>query len=126
MLLVCRFTVPEDDLAEFDGRAGRVLELLTAQPGCVRGVMARSADDARSWVMTVEFESLVAYRRALAPFEVRTELVPLLSMAELAPAAFEILADARTGHVARRTSVVADDADTVRPGESGASVPPRG
>ncbi|MBW4721768.1 antibiotic biosynthesis monooxygenase family protein [Saccharothrix obliqua] len=126
MLLVCRFTVPEPAVAEFTARAERALELLTARPGCVRGSLGRALDEADRFVLTVEFESVVAYRRAMSPFEVREHVVPLLSEASVEPAAFEPLLVADGGAVRRRTSLVAADAGTVRLGEAAGPARPRG
>jgi quinol monooxygenase YgiN len=60
VLLVCSFTVPEDQTPEFTASANRATELLTAQPGCSRAVLARSADTPDKWVLTVEFTTVVA------------------------------------------------------------------
>jgi len=136
VLLVCRFVVPEPDvtvgeadnqIAEFSARAARALELLTAQPGCRRGQLSRSTDSDDRWVLTLEFDSVVAYRRALSPFEVREHVIPLLSEA-LAdePAAYEPLLVAEEGQVTRRVSLLAQDAGTVRLGEAaGPNATPR-
>ncbi|WP_199442288.1 antibiotic biosynthesis monooxygenase family protein [Umezawaea beigongshangensis] len=126
MLLVCRFRVAVADTADFTARARRALELLTAQRGCLRGVLSRSTDSDDRWVLTVEFESVTAYRRALSPFEVREHVVPLLSQA-LAdePAAYEPVLDAAAGDVATRTSLLASDAGTVRLGEAAGPATPR-
>jgi hypothetical protein len=127
VLLVCRFVVPESEIPEFTARAERALELLIAQPGCSRGLLCRSTDEDDRWVLTLEFDSVVAYRRALSPFEVREHVVPLLSQA-LAdePAAYEPLLVAEGTEVTRRVSLLAQDAGTVRLGEAaGPSATPR-
>ncbi|KAA2266054.1 antibiotic biosynthesis monooxygenase [Solihabitans fulvus] len=126
MLLVCRFAVAEADAPAFVVRARRALELLTAQPRCLRGVLGRATDEPDRWVLTVEFESVVAYRRAMSPFEVREHVVPLLSEA-LAdePAAFEVLLDGADGSVRTHTSLLAADAGTVRLGEAAGPTTPR-
>jgi quinol monooxygenase YgiN len=123
VLLVCRFTVSDDDTAGFAARATRAIEVLTAQPGCLRAVLGRSTDDTDQWVLTVEFASVVAYRRAMSPFEVREHVIPLLSHAEAG--AYEILADAADGNSDQRVSVVAADAATVRLGEASGPATPR-
>ncbi|RKT53180.1 antibiotic biosynthesis monooxygenase family protein [Saccharothrix australiensis] len=125
MLLVCRFTVPESAAEPFTARATRALELLTAQPGCRRGALGRSTDEADLFVLTVEFDSVVAYRRALSPFEVREHVVPLLSEASAEPSAYEPLLVAGDGSVERLTSLVARDAGTVRLGEAAGPATPR-
>ncbi|MFI9813658.1 antibiotic biosynthesis monooxygenase family protein [Saccharothrix variisporea] len=125
MLLVCRFTVPETDVPAFAERATKALELLTAQPGCRGGQVARSLDEPDLFVLTVEFDSVVAYRRALSPFEVREHVVPLLSEAVAEAAAFEPLLVADGGSVQVRTSLLASDAGTVRLGEAAGPAVPR-
>jgi hypothetical protein len=127
VLLVCRFTVLEPDVADFTARVERALELLIERPGCSRGLLSQSMDEADRWVLTVEFESVVAYRRALSPFEVREHVIPLLSEAMVdEPAAYEPVLVASGGVVGRRVSLLARDAGTVRLGEAaGPSATPR-
>lgn len=121
MLLVCGFEVP--DSREFTAAANRAVELLTAQPGCLRAVLGRSADSPDSWVLTVEFSSVVAYRRAMSPFDVREHVIPFLSRGEAA--AYEVLTTGVDGQVSQHVSVVAADAQTVRPGEASGPASPR-
>lgn len=123
MLLVCSFTVSDDEAAEFSALASRAIELLTAQPGCRRAVLGRSADEPAQRVLTVEFASVVAYRRAMSPFEVREHVIPLLSRGE--SAVYETLAEGIDGQVTRHASVVAADAATVRPSEASGPATPR-
>lgn len=127
MLLVCRFAVPESGVDAFVARARRALELLSAQPGC-RGVrLARATEESERWMLVAEFDSVVAYRRALSPFEVREHVIPLLSEA-LAdePAAYEVLGTAEGGELRERPSLLARDAGSVRVGEAAApSTEPR-
>jgi quinol monooxygenase YgiN len=121
--LVCSFTVSDDEAAEFSALASRAIELLTAQPGCRRAVLGRSADEPAQRVLTVEFASVVAYRRAMSPFEVREHVIPLLSRGE--SAVYETLAEGIDGQVTRHASVVAADAATVRPSEASGPATPR-
>ena len=120
MLLVCRFTVPEEQVAEFLDRAGRALELLQAQPGCVHGTLGRSTEEGDRFVLAVLFESVTAYRRAMSPFPVREVVVPLLSQADNdGPNGFEVLVESdREGGVRTHRSLVAEDAGTVRIGRA--------
>lgn len=127
MFLSCRFSVREADATVFAERARRALALLTAQPGCTGGELGRSTEEADRWVLTVRFESVVAYRRAMSPFEVREHVVPLLSSALTdEPAAYETTALAVDGTVTELTSLLAADHEWVRLGEAaGPDVPPR-
>lgn len=127
MLLICRFAVPDAGVDTFTARARRALSLLTEAPGCSGGELGRSVDDPGRWVLTVRFDSIVAYRRALSPFAVREHVVPLLAEA-LAdePATYEVTATATGGEVVSVTSALAVDHDRVRLGEAAAPhVPPR-
>lgn len=123
MLLVCGFTVPDSDSSEFSALATRAIELLTAQPGCVRAVLGRSADSPTQWSLTVEFTDVVAYRRAMSPFDVREHVIPFLSRGDAS--AYEILATGTGGHAEQRVSVVAADAATIRPGDAAGPATPR-
>ncbi|SDD90826.1 antibiotic biosynthesis monooxygenase family protein [Actinokineospora iranica] len=118
MLLIARFTVAEPE--PFTTRAQYALELLLAQPGCVRGLLARSTESATRWVLTVEFASVSAYRKSLSPFDVRAHVIPLLAEADTTePAAYEVVVEAAPGATRRHTSLLAADADTVNLGEAG-------
>jgi len=97
VLLVCRFADPAPDFA---ARAGRALELLTAQPGCFGGELGRSVDEPGAWVLAVRFATVDAYRRALGPFDVRAEVVPLLSEAMPEASTYETLGRAADGELA--------------------------
>ncbi|SMD15872.1 antibiotic biosynthesis monooxygenase [Lentzea albidocapillata] len=124
MLLVCRFRVSDPET--FTVRVEEALKLLTAQPGCHKGTLARSTDEDDRWVLTVEFESVVAYRRAMSPFPVREHVIPLLSEALTdEPAMYEPALTSAGGEVEKHTSVLAEDAFTVRLGEAAGPTNPR-
>jgi quinol monooxygenase YgiN len=110
VLLICRYQVSPDREASFVERARRALALLTRAEGCLHGGLGRAVDQPDRWVLTVRFTSVVAYRRALSPFEVREHVVPLLSEA-LAdePATYETLAEADAGAVTDHPSLLASD-----------------
>ncbi|WP_226362759.1 antibiotic biosynthesis monooxygenase family protein [Pseudonocardia sp. ICBG1142] len=82
MLLVCRFRVSPSEESAFTARVARALELLAARPGFRGGEAGRAIEDAGQWVLTVRFDSVDAYRRALGPFEVREHVHPLLAEAD--------------------------------------------
>lgn len=62
-----------------------VLELLSAQPSCLRLRFVRATDPAddgsRPWTLVAEFAGAAAYRAALSPFDVRTTVIPWLATA---------------------------------------------
>ncbi len=112
MILICRFIIDSADVENFLTRARRALSLLTAQHGCLGGQLGRSPDDITRWVLAVQFESVVAYRRALSPFEVREHVVPLLSEALTGePGSYEVLASGQSGAVTDHGSLRALDAE---------------
>ena len=103
---MCRFLPADADA--FRERERRALALLTVAPGCLGGELGRAVDEPAWWVLTVRFASVDAYRRALAPFEVREHVVPLLSEAEPEPSTFETLVSADDGQVRTHASLRAD------------------
>lgn len=106
VLLVCRFTTPTPpDLLP---RARRALELLTAAPGCIGGELGRAVDEPDSWVLTVRFTSVDAYRRSLSPFAVREHVVPLLAEATPEISTFETLVDAVGGEATDHPSLLVE------------------
>lgn len=128
MLVVTRYTVPESQGADFRVRAALALRTLAARPGYLRGRLGRSTDDPTRWVLTTEWEGAGAYRRALSAHEVRVGAVPLLSLAEDEPSAYEILDAGDEGPVAgveARTRRAAD-AEVVAVGEAAAPHVPTG
>ncbi len=112
MILICHFVIDPSRAQDFLARARRALGLLTAQQGCLGGELGRSPDDITRWVLAVRFESVVAYRRALSPFDVREHVVPLLSEALTGePGSYEVLAAAQRGAVTDHGSLLASDAE---------------
>ncbi|MGH3763573.1 MAG: antibiotic biosynthesis monooxygenase family protein [Pseudonocardiaceae bacterium] len=112
MILICRFAVEPELAQDFLTRARRALALVTAQQGCLGAQLGRSPDDTTRWVLTVQFESVVAYRRTLSVFEVREQVVPLLSEALTGePGSYEVLVDAHRGAVTDHASLLTGDAD---------------
>lgn len=108
VLLVCCYTVVADDVQAFRARVRHALELLGDARGCRGGELGRSVDEPDRWVLTVRFDSVRAYRRALAPFPVREHVVPLLAEASTdGPATFEVLTSAADGVVGDHPTLLA-------------------
>ncbi len=122
LLVVIRF---DDSSAQLHGRLRDACSLLAAQGGLRQASIGRSTDDPRLVVLTLEWESVGAYRRALSNFDVKVSVVPLLSQAIDEPTAFELL-HVRDEHGARdSTGSLARDAGSVSLGEAAAGyVPP--
>lgn len=91
-----RFRVPEERGPEFLDEAHGALRALAERPGYVDGGIGRATDDPTLWLLSMRWESVGAYRRALGAYEVKVTAVPLLSTAVDEPTGFELLADATT------------------------------
>ncbi len=100
-----RFRVPEAEGGVFLDRAEAALRVLAERPGYRDGGVGRATDDPTLWLVTLRWDSVGAYRRALSAHDVKLAAVPLLSTAVDEPTAFEMLADAG----GRRTSDRAAD-----------------
>ena len=82
--------------------------------------VGRATDDPTLWVLSSEWESVGAYRRALSAYEVRVAAVPLLATAIDEPTAYEVLDDGGTGTPGEQRTRRAADADVVGVGEAAA------
>ena len=112
-----RFVVAEPAAVQFRERARAALDILAAQPGSVTGVVGRATDDPTRWVMTLGWESVGDYRRALSSYDVKVAAVPLLSQAVDEPTAYEVL-DGRGSRNVTAESALAPDAGEVRLGQA--------
>ena len=78
----------------------------------MRGSVGRATDDAGSWLLLTEWESVGAYRRGLGGYQVKLVATPLLSQALDRPSAFEqLLRIDSDGQETAATSDRAVDAD---------------
>lgn len=118
MVVVTRYRVPEPEGAGFRDRATAAVDALAAQAGLLAGQLARATDDPTHWVLTLTWESVGHYRRALSAFEVKVTAVPLLSEAVDEPSAFEVL-EGRGAWQVTAVSARADNAGQVRLGGEG-------
>lgn len=82
-----RYTVPEAQSQDFSKQAELVLDTLAAQPGFLRGRLARSVDEPNLWALVSEWEGAGFYRRALSA--ARMEMYPLMILMLNEPSAFE-------------------------------------
>ena len=99
-----RFRVPEERAPEFLDEAHGALRALAERSGYVDGGIGRATDDPTLWLMSLRWDSVGAYRRALGAYEVKVAAVPLLSTAIDEPTAFELLADATSRRDSDRTA----------------------
>ncbi|ADB31551.1 hypothetical protein Kfla_2477 [Kribbella flavida DSM 17836] len=84
-----RFRVGEAVQREFGPRLAAAVEVLSRQKGFVAARTGRNVDDPELLALTMEWENVGSYRRALSPFEVKMAAVPLLSEAIDEPTAYE-------------------------------------
>jgi hypothetical protein len=104
LLVAMRFRVPEAGATEFLDRAHAALRALAQRPGYVDGGIGRATDDPTLWLISLRWDSVGSYRRALGDYDVKVAAVPLLSTAVDEPTAFELLADADSRRDSDRTA----------------------
>jgi quinol monooxygenase YgiN len=91
VIVVNRFRVPAEEGATFREDLQRAREALAERPGYVGGRIGRNTDDPELWVLTTEWESVGAYRRALSAYDVKLTAVPVLGRALDEPSAYELV-----------------------------------
>lgn len=92
MIVITRYTVPEDEAAAFTADADTAVAALARRPGFRCSRLGRAADEPTLWTLVTEWDGAGYYRRALSDFEVKMAAVPLLSRAHDEPSAFETVA----------------------------------
>jgi hypothetical protein len=65
--------------------------VLAEQKGFVAARVGRNVDDPELLALSMEWENVGSYRRALSPYEVKLTAVPLLSQAVDEPSAYDDL-----------------------------------
>ena len=86
-----RFRVGESGQPEFAVRLRAAVEVLGKQKGFVAARAGRNVDDPELIALTMEWENIGSYRRALSPYDVKVAAVPLLSEAIDEPSAYDDL-----------------------------------
>ena len=89
MIVVNRFHVPTSEQERFRADLHAAAEALAQRPGFTRSRMGRNTDDPELWLLTTEWDSVGAYRRALSAYDVKLTAVPVLSRAIDEPSAYE-------------------------------------
>ena len=117
-MLSTRYRIPPSEGASFLESAQIALSVLTAQPGALSGRVGRATDDPQLWLLTCEWESVGAYRRALSVYEVRMHAIPVMSRALDEPTAFEVLRAVDPTAVSSGPTRRAADADQVGVGRA--------
>lgn len=91
MLVVTRFRVDPAEEITFLADAEAALDVLAARPGCLDASIGRATDDPALWLVSMRWDSVGSYRRALSGYDVKVAAVPLLSRAIDEPTAYEII-----------------------------------
>jgi len=89
VIVVNRFRVPAPEQERFRADLHAAAAALAQRPGFTRSRMGRNTDDPELWLLTTEWESVGAYRRALSAYDVKLTAVPVLSRAIDEPSAYE-------------------------------------
>ena len=116
VVLSTRYRILLSEGASFLESARIALRALTAQPGCLSGRVGRATDDPQLWLLTCEWESVGAYRRALGAYEVKMRAIPVMYGAIDEPTAFEVLRAVDPTGVSSGPTRRAADADEVAVG----------
>lgn len=98
--------------------------LLSSKPGFIDARIGRAVDDGELIIMQLAWESVGAYRRALSSYDVKVQVVPLLSQAIDEPTAYEVLHQRDAHGSADAAGALAADASTVSLGSASADVVP--
>jgi hypothetical protein len=124
LLVQSRFRVTEDR-DEWFTQMRAALAVLGESTGFHRGWIGQATDDAELVTLTTQWEGVGAYRKALSRFEVKAEVIPLLSTAIDEPTAYEAVVVEEAGEVTSFASGLAADHDAVGLGSASAAfVPP--
>jgi hypothetical protein len=123
LLVVTRFRVT--DRALFAEQARTALRVLSESAGFIDGAIGQSTDETDLLVISTRWESVGRYRKALSRYEVKVDVVPLLSTAIDESSAFELVHIRTEDAVLDVESGRAADADHANLGQSAAAyVPP--
>jgi hypothetical protein len=92
VLVISRFRYDEGSADLAASELESCLDRLSGCPGFVRGVVGRAVDDPSIWVLSTTWTNVGAYRRALSSYDIKANVVPLLSHSIDEPSAYEVIA----------------------------------
>ena len=99
--------------------------LLSTKAGFINAHLARAIDDPELIILQLGWDTVGSYRRALSSYDVKVEVVPVMSQAIDEPTAFEVLHFRDASGVIDAPGALAADADSVSLGSAAADhVPP--
>jgi len=100
------------------------IALLSTKAGFINAHLARAIDDPELIVLQLGWDTVGSYRRALSSYDVKVEVVPVMSQAIDEPTAFEVLHFRDASGVIDAPGALAADASTVSLGSASAEVVP--
>ena len=118
-VVITRYRV--EDFEDWLPQARSALAPLVTQEWCLGGDICAAVDDAHLAIITTQWPSVGAYRRAMSSFEVKMHTVPLLSMSIDEPTAFEVIHHNGPDGEREYASARAHDADSVDLGAAAAA-----
>ncbi len=98
--------------------------LLSTKVGFINAHMARAIDEPELIVLQLGWDTVGSYRRALSSYDVKVQVVPVISQALDEPTAFEVLHFRDAGGAVDARGALAADATTVSLGSASAEVVP--
>ena len=98
--------------------------LLATKEGFVDARVSRAIDDGALVTLELSWDTVGSYRRALSSYDVKVQVVPIMSQALDEPTAFEVLHVRDARGAADATGALAADAGTVSLGSASADVVP--
>ena len=113
-----------DDVPGLMARLRDSVALLGGFDGFVDARVGRAIDDDRLIVMEISWRTVGDYRRALSSFDVKVNVVPLLSQAIDEPTAVEVLHVRDAPGALDATGALAADASSVSLGSAAADIVP--
>lgn len=98
--------------------------LLSVKDGFVHAHVARAVDEPELIVLQLGWDTVGSYRRALSAYDVKVQVVPVISQALDEPTAFEVLHFRDPHVVVDAPGALAADAGTVSLGTASAQIVP--
>lgn len=98
--------------------------LLSEKTGFVEAHVARAIDEPELIVLQLGWDTVGSYRRALSAYDVKVQVVPVISQALDEPTAFEVLHFRDARGAVDAPGALAADATTVSLGSASAQVVP--
>ena len=112
------------DVAALMAELRESVALLAAKDGFVNAHIARAIDEPELIVLELGWDTVGSYRRALSAYDVKVQVVPVISQALDEPTAFEVLHFRDPHAVVDAPGALAADAGIVSLGTASAQIVP--